>query len=365
MAPEAHLDRGGAGVDAFVTLGGRETLFQLLVLQLRKPRPNRLEIQGRKPLEIVLDGRGGIGSFTGAPTASATADSATIRAERRRALAERLAELGQLAQLDCQLRPGAGEPPMGERAVPLVEAMTQWVDLALTPVGSDPIQRAFESRLFEYPMTHSADDWGTSRLPLDRLQQRFVSDSLASGRTLRDILSFSPLGRPRTWRTLVLLDAMGLLHFEKEPPASGRAMAQGELMDTLRRRHTQGQESHFAALAAHYASHPSELAPALERIVLRYGPASPAAQSSPEARALCEGIVTAAREAHQVLGDRARRIAYRKSVLTPTEVQGAVDLMIGQLRLALMRRLPELVQSLADVIEELDQGALARAGIQL
>jgi hypothetical protein len=63
-----------------------------------------------------------------------------------------------------------------------------------------------------------------------------------------------------------------------------------------------------------------------------------------------------------VLSEPARRIAYRKSLLTPMEVRAAVELLVGQLKLATTRKLPELSQQLADVIVELDPQALRDAG---
>lgn len=44
------------------------------------------------------------------------------------------------------------------------------------------------------------------------------------------------------------------------------------------------------------------------------------------------------------------------------EVRAAVELLVGQLKLATTRKLPELSQQLADVIVELDPQALRDAG---
>jgi hypothetical protein len=361
--PETTRLHGGAGLGAFLgPSGAARTLFRWVADQAHVPRSGRVSLSGAgRAFELTLDGRGGVIWFTGMAAAPPEHDTSELKSERRRRLAEALVPLGERAHLEATLTPE--RPPLrpGEKPVPLVDVLLQWVDLALTPVGSEPATQHYHRHLFHFPLLRSTGDWGPARLPLDRLQGRFVEESLTSGRSLQDILAFSPLGRPRTWRMLVLLDALGMLVFDTEPPAAGRQGALHELLDVLRLRAAQGRESHFAALGVHFASHPGEFAGALSRIVAKYGPGSPVAQGNTETRKLGEEIVARAREAATFLADRGRRQTYRATILTPMELRAAVDLLIGQFKLATMRKLPELSQQLADVIEELEPGALAAA----
>jgi hypothetical protein len=363
VVPESLTFHGGPGLSAFLDPGGRATLFRWLGTHARAGARGHLELTaGPRGLRVALDGRGHVLSYTDMPPAPPEADPGEVRAARRRHLAEMLVPLGERGRLDAVFRPETVAARAGEKPVPLLEALMQWLDLALTPVGSEPAAQHYHRRLFEYPVLAPGVALAATDLPLDRLQGRFVEESLPQGRALQDLLTFSPLGRPRTWRMLVLLDALGLLSFDTEPPATGRAGALDEMLDALRRRASQGRESHFTALGVHYASHPAEFAGALERIRAKYGPQSTVARFSPETRALGDDILTRATAAYAVLSEPARRIAYRKSLLTPMEVRAAVELLVGQLKLATTRKLPELSQQLADVIVELDPQALRDAG---
>jgi hypothetical protein len=361
--PEPLSFHGGPGLAAFLDAGRRVTLFRWLGEHARAGVRGQLDIRGgSRPLRLALDGRGHVVTYTDMPPAPPEADPAEVRAHRRRHLAELLVPIGERAHLDAVFTPEPVAPRPGEKPVPLLEALMQWLDLALTPIGAEPAAQHYHRRLFEYPVLRAGRAPSAGELPLDRLQGRFVEESLPQGRALQDLLTFSPLGRPRTWRMLVLLDALGLLAFEAEPPATGRAGALDEMLDALRRRASQGRESHFTALGVHYASHPDEFAPALERIRAKYGPQSAVARFSPETRALGEEILGRATTAYAVISDPARRIAYRRELLTPMEVRAAVELLVGQFKLATMRKLPELSQQLAFVIAELDPRALAEAG---
>ncbi len=361
--PERLSFHGGPGLAGFLDPGRRPTAFRWLGEHARGGVRGHLDLNADgRPLRLALDGRGHVLSHTDMPAAPPEADPSDVRAARRRHLAELLVKLGERAHVEAVFTPEPVAPRPGEKPVSLLEALMQWLDLALTPVGSDPATQHYHRRLFEYPVLRSAPTLVASELPLDRLQARFVEESLPQGRALQDLLSFSPLGRPRTWRMLVLLDALGLLGFETEPPATGRAGAKDEMLDVLRRRATQGRESHFTALGVHYASHPGEYAGALERIRAKYGPQSAVAKFSPETRALGEEIVERAVAAYGVISDPGRRIAYRRELLTPMEVRAAVELLVGQFKLATMRKLPELSQQLAEVIAELDPRALVEAG---
>lgn len=367
--PPEHLTfHGGPGLSGFLEMGHgsrqSRSLFRFLGELAREPRPGRIVLHtGGVPLELLVDARGGIVSFTGMAAAAPEQDAQELRAARRRQLAERLVPLGERGHLEVEARAEPAPHRPGEKTVPVLDALLQWLELALAPHGSEPLAQHYHARLFQYPVLRVSETWGPHRLPLDRLQQRFVEEGLPTGRSLQELLTFSPLGRPRTWRMLVLLDALGFLAFEQEPPAAGRAGTKEAMLDALRRRATQGRESHFAALGLHFASHDGEFKLALDRIVEKYGPSSAVAQHSTETRKVGEEIVQQAKAAYAVISDRDRRIAYRETILSSNERRAAVDLLVGQLKLATLRKLPELSHQLADVILELDPRALSEAGI--
>ena len=356
---------GGQALLAFDGTERRPSLFSFLVAQARKPTPGQLLLRVDRRSEVLtIDARGGISAFEGdfrpppVKKGEIPLDPGTIRAERRKRLISKLSDLGTRLRIDFEFSTSA---PKDERGLSVLEVAQGWVDAASANIGVDGLTAHFHSQQFSFPIVVESETWSTQRLGPDRLQARFLAETLSDGRNLRETLTISPLGKPRTLRLLFLLTTLGMVHLEREPTSATKVMAEGELLQILRRRLDQGAASHFAALSVHYVSPMRELAPALEQIIGRYGPRSQVALTSPGTKKLGEEIIKAARAAWTTLSDRRHRIEYRKELLSETEIRGAVDLLCGKYKLAKYRGFLELAEELAEVAEELEPGAIARS----
>jgi hypothetical protein len=297
----------------------------------------------------------------GAPM-PAEGDDPRSRVEvRRKQLAERFAAVAQ-AGADTRDRgvswvyaPGPTQVnlPPNER-VGFAQFFVALADAVLAPGGTEVLGAHFEDQLDQWPVLTAVRGLTAQGVAVERLQARFVAESLDGTRTLRDAIPISPLGRPRTLRFLVLLEALGLLDFDSAPPQVAREQAGSDLLVALRDRAERARADHFTALGVHYASHPSEFGPAMERIAAKYGPTSPLAAAGGELKRLADEIVKRAREAHAFLGDRDRRVVYRKERLSGMQLVAAAELLHGQMKLAAMRKDEARVQQLLDLVAEMD-----------
>jgi hypothetical protein len=302
----------------------------------------------------------------GAPL-PAEGDDPRSRVElRRKQLAERFAAFAQSSAetrdraVSWVYSPGptqANTPP-NER-VGFAQFFVALADAVLAPGGTEVLAAHFEDQLDQWPVLTAVRGLTAQYVAVERLQARFVTESLDGTRTLRDAIPISPLGRPRTLRFLVLLEALGLLDFESTPPQVARDQAGSDLLVALRDRAARAHSDHFTALGVHYASHPSEFGPAMERIAAKYGPTSPLSAAGGELKRLADEVVRRAREAHTFLADRDRRIIYRKERLSGMQLVAAAELLHGQMKLAAMREDEVRVQQLLDLVGELDPQRLA------
>jgi len=89
----------------------------------------------------------------------------------------------------------------------------------------------------------------------------------------------------------------------------------------------------FGRLGLHWTSSPAQLEPALAKLRAAYGPASPAAQSSPE---LAAKRLALAEEAYEALSSIAGRRRHRAEL--EVDVKGAAELLDQQARLDLRRQ---------------------------
>jgi len=255
--------------------------------------------------------------------------------------------------------PWSFAPGVTFSAVPLAERPAfVWValglvDTLLARVALEDIAEHFEESIDQWPMLRSVRGLTAIGLATDKATVRLVSEQLDGARTLREVLTMSPLGRIRTLRFLALLDGLGLIDFEDAPPEAARAQEGQDLLRALRDRAKRAREDHFAALGVHYASHPDELKPGLERIVSKYGPTTRVAAVGGEVRALCEEIVARARAAFDELSVRSRRVAYRAQRVTGMQLVAAAELLQSQMRLAAMRKDAAAVARLVEVLGEI------------
>jgi hypothetical protein len=303
---------------------------------------------------LLLDAQGAT------PEVSGT-DARARQAQRIAQTVEALSRLGDLE------RSGAGvlsvswsfAPGVTFAAVPLTERPAfVWVALGLTDallarVALDELAEHFEESIDQWPRLRGVRGLTASGLATDKATVRLVNEQLDGARTLREVLTMSPLGRMRTLRFLALLDGLGLIDFEDAPPEAARAQEGQDLLRALRDRAKRAREDHFAALGVHYASHPDELKPGLERIVSKYGPSTPVAAVGGEIRVLCEEIVARARAAFEVLSVRAQRVTYREQRVTGLQLVAAADLLQSQMKLAAMRKDAAAVARLIEVLGEI------------
>jgi hypothetical protein len=280
---------------------------------------------------------------------------------RRKGLAERFAVFAQ-PSADTRDRtvswvyvPGPPQTnlPPNER-VGFAQFVVALADAVLAPGGTEVLASHFEDQLDQWPVLTAVRGLTAQNVAVERLQARFVTESLDGKRTLRDAIPISPLGRPRTLRFLVMLEALGLLDFESAPPQVAREQAGSDLVAALRDRVERARVDHFTALGVHYASHPSEFGPAMERIAAKYGPTSPLGVAGGELKRLADEVVRRAREAHSLLADRDWRIAYRKERLSGMQLLAAAELLHGQMKLAAMRKDEARVHQLLDLVGEMD-----------
>ena len=327
-------------------------------------RPGRLVVgSGSDRLTLELDAARHLLLLdpNGAPM-PAEGDDPRSRVEvRRKQLAERFAAFAQTSAdtrdrgVSWVYAPGPTQVnvPPNER-VGFAQFFVALADAVLAPDGTEVLGAHFEDQLDQWPVLTAVRGLTAQAVAVERLQARFVAESLDGTRTLRDAIPISPLGRPRTLRFLVLLEALGLLDFDSAPPQVAREQAGSDLLVALRDRAERARSDHFTALGVHYASHPSEFGPAMERIASKYGPTSPLATAGGELKRLAEEIVKRAREAHAFLGDRDRRVVYRKARLSGMQLVAAAELLHGQMKLAAMRKDEARVQQLLDLVAEMD-----------
>jgi len=374
-----------------LALGGQPTLFLLLRELQRACRAGRLTvILPKGPTGFSLDKRGCVCDFDGDlasrlaaeelldPVTAATVSRfpgamtqghalvaggvpgltppplSLLRPILRGLLVERLVEVSALPDVRYFFDPNERALSVREVRMPFLDYGREWLHGAVSDVRLNELDGHFSGRKDEFPVASAEAHWQPLMLPLERQEERLVKDVLPKGRSLRDLLTFSPLSRTATYRLFLELEALEMLTFHPEPPEFAVTHDAEEL---LNRRLAHAKASQFGALGVHLTSHPNEYDAALHRAERRYGSNSKLARNSPKSAQLCRQVLSLAQAARVFLRDRRNRVQHRDEVHSQTQLTGFAQLLIGKSQLHFFRGEERLAKELLEVARELDPQA--------
>ena len=276
----------------------------------------------------------------------------TLRASLRVLLRDLLLDIASQRDIRYFFDPNERARSVRELRLPFLDYGRAWLHHVLHQMlRLDELEKHFGPRKESYPVVPDDARWQPLMLSLDRAEARFVKDTLPKGKSLRDLLTFSPLSRIGSYRLMIELQALDMLRFDTEEPDFAVA---ANIEESVSRRLAQGRHSHFAALGVHLTAHHSEYEGAMNRIERRYGPSGRMAQHSRRAAQLCKQVVEQARAGFVFLQPRRQRIEYRRGLHTPTELIGMAELLAGKVKLASFRGNDKLAREMLEVARELD-----------
>ena len=275
-----------------------------------------------------------------------------LRAILRRQLLEVLIDISERRDIRYFFDPNERARSVRDFRLPFLDYGRDWLETALQRrLRLDQFEKHFGRKKELFPVVPEDRRWHPLMLSLGRAEARFVKDAIPKGKSLRDLLTFSPLSRVASYRLMLELEALDMLRFDAEPPDFAVA---ANIEEALGRRLAQSRVSQFGALGMHVTAHHSEYQPAIERIRKRYGPSGKLARHSRKAAQLCKQVVSKATEAHEFLKVRRQRIAYRREIHSQTELFGFAELLAGKVQLAHFRGNEKLARELLEAAREMD-----------
>ena len=241
--------------------------------------------------------------------------------------------------------------------IPTLVYTRRWLESLIRGARSQDLDALFQDKLEQYPILHDGVSERAKRLKLEQAERRLLDTVIPRGRSLRDLLTISPLNRRRTLRLLFVLEGLGFVCFQASPPEDIEVV---DPADALANRLKSARDGHYEALGLHITAHPDEFDEALRAIRDGFGSRSKAAQHSSRTAELCRHIVATAEEAHRFLLDRNRRMEYRRERHTRTELIGYAQLLIDKLKIAILREEGRRATQLRDVAMELAPNLVRR-----
>ncbi len=276
---------------------------------------------------------------------------AAVRSTLRRVLVDTLTEIASLSDVRYFFDPNERVRSVRELRLPFLDYAQEWLERSVRRLHSDDFERQYAQKKDHFPILVQNPKWNPGLLPLERAETRFVEDSLPKGKSLRDLLTFSPMSRTLTYRLICELQALDMLRFQAEPPDFAEELdAEGAVVRRLK----MARESHFAALGVHVTTHHSEYDAALEKVKSRYAAGGTLARHSDRAARGCRQIIELAGEARDYLSDKRRRVTYRHTLHTHTELTGMAVLLAGKVQLSYFRGDETAAAQFLEVARELD-----------
>lgn len=277
-------------------------------------------------------------------------DMNALRTAMRQVLVKRLLAACLAPAGRYEFDPNVVVEPDTDLRLSFLDYVGPWIGQYVSRLRQSELEPLFAKRQLTYPVLIGDERWSARRLSLERQQLRFVIDIIPMGRPLRQLLSFSPLGRPRSMRLLLVLESLGMVEFREEKPGGIDVV---EIETALDQRLARSQETHFGALIVHFAAHSSEYDEALARIQRKYGPDEALAKASSRAARVARQIVERAVDAHRFLRIPTQRIKYRRSLHDDAELASVGLILMDKMRLAAFRGNAELAHELQEMAVEL------------
>ncbi|MBN1946254.1 MAG: hypothetical protein JW797_11305 [Bradymonadales bacterium] len=277
-------------------------------------------------------------------------DSSLLQNANRAKVKLLLAELGTAGSLTYRLFALDPPPPLlGLRSSPPPKGFHP-LYRQLGALSWDEMTKIQEPHLSSYPTLSIRSDILCQDLGLDGKLEHFVATCLGGEHSLRALTRISNLTRAQTFAAVFALKELGLLSFLPKPSQHATRAKREEVITEHYRNLRQADD--FEILHLHWMATQAEIDRALSHLEEEYSPQR-CEDLEPSTQEKARELLARVKAAHQNLKTVELRRRYRATILEDFEIEKAIDLIIGQVTMAVFRKDIPLVNHLLDQIEEL------------